>query len=279
MKKLSIGLLVALSTTVMLSGCALYFDDDKGGGGGDTWTYCGSDGYYTCDGDDCDWVSSTCPDQGSGSGQSGGGFECRDSGDCAAGCYCENGICEEAGFCTQDSDCGNGYTCNESRSSCEPVGPTGCSADAQCASGSICVEGSCTATCQCGSDSSAVSQGYDYCDELRATCMSGADPYGTCAGEPTCNLTPPACQPGDVPLLGADGCWTGECQSTLDCAAAPSCGRINDQASCSARSDCRQIVNGINCTKPDGNGGTTSCQPGDMNCTCEQLIFAACTTL
>ena len=152
MKNLSLGLLVAVTTTV-LSGCALYFGNDHDE---DTWTYCGSDGYYTCDGENCQWVSSTCPDQGSGGGgQSGGGFECTDSTDCAAGCYCANGVCEEAGFCTQDSDCGTGYECNEDRSSCEPT------------------------TCTCYNDSGAVAQGYSYCDELTGTCKNGDDPAGT----------------------------------------------------------------------------------------------------
>ena len=266
MKKLSIPLLIGFA--VALTGCALYFGDSNDNGS--TWTYCGADGYYVCDDGDCRWAGPDCP-AGTGSGAP-GGFECEDNDDCAAGCYCGNGICEEAGFCTQDSDCGEGYTCNESRSSCEPGAPT-CANDDACPNGQYCNEGTCTATCLCTSDAEAVAQGFDYCNEWRGTCMSGDDPAGTCAGEPTCNLTPPSCQPGDVPLLGADGCWTGECQSTQHCAEAPSCTRINDQASCSARADCRQIVNGINCTKNDGTG---PCQAGDQNCTCEQLIFAGC---
>lgn len=270
MKNLSLGLLVAVTTTVM-SGCALYFGNDHDE---DTWTYCGSDGYYTCDGDNCQWASATCPDQGSGTDPN-GGFECSDNSDCAAGCYCANGTCEEAGFCTQDSDCGTGYVCNEDRSSCEPAGES-CTDNASCPQGSICDNGTCTTTCVCSTDAEAAAQGYDYCDELRVTCMSGDDPYGTCAGEPTCNTVPPACQPGDVPLLGADGCWTGECEAASQCADAPPCGRINDEASCAARNDCHEIRNGINCTKPDGNGGMVPCQNGDTNCTCEQLIFAAC---
>jgi len=269
MKNLSLGILVALTTT--LSGCALYFGNDHGGSG-DTWTYCGSDGYYSCDGDNCEWVGSTCPDQGTGSGGQGGGFECTSSSDCAAGCYCANGTCEEAGFCTTDADCGRGYTCNEDRSSCEPGGQS-CTNDASCPQGSVCTEGTCSSTCICSTDAEAAAQGYAYCDEARVTCMSGADPAGTCAGEATCNTLPPTCAAGDVPLLGADGCWNGECEAASQCAEPPSCTHINDQPSCSARSDCHAIVNGINCTKNDGTG---PCQAGDTNCTCEQLIFAAC---
>jgi Cys-rich repeat protein len=269
MKNLSIGLLVAFATTA-LSGCALYFGNDHDND--DTWTYCGSDGYYTCDGDNCQWVSSTCPDQGSGGGgQGGGGFECTDSTDCAAGCYCANGVCEEAGFCTQDSDCGTGYVCNEERSSCEPAGG-GCTADANCPSGQTCNNGTCTATCTCSTDAEAAAQGYDYCDELRITCMSGTDPAGTCAGEPTCNQLPPTCQPGDVPLLGADGCWNGECEAASQCADAPACSHIKDEATCLAQPGCSETVNGINCKKSDG----TACQAGDTGCTCDSYVFASC---
>src|SRR5690606_15141560 len=84
MMKLSLGLLVAATTSV-LSGCALYFGEDHDD---DTWTYCGSDGYYSCEDEDCQWVSATCPDPGwgSGGGSSGGGFDCTDNNDCAAGC-------------------------------------------------------------------------------------------------------------------------------------------------------------------------------------------------
>ena len=53
------------------------------------WTYCGVDGYYDCDGDDCDWVSPTLPRPGAGAAVAdGGGFECQRQRDCAAGCYC-----------------------------------------------------------------------------------------------------------------------------------------------------------------------------------------------
>ena len=249
MKKLSFGLLVALATTA-LSGCALYFGEDHDD---DNWTYCGADGYYTCEDEDCRWVSASCPDGGSGGGSSApGGFECQDNGDCAAGCYCAaNGTCEEAGFCTQDSDCGEGYTCNEERSSCEPV------------------------TCTCTTDAEATAAGYDWCDETKQSCETGADPEGTCAGAVTCNVAMPVCASGQVPTI-VDGCWSGLCSPVAACEAAPACTHINDQANCEARTDCQSIPNGINCTKPDGNGGTVACQPGDQNCSCEQLVFGSC---
>src|SRR5689334_9678152 len=117
MMKHSIALLVAACTS-LLAGCELYFGDGHDHNGGGEWNYCGSDGYYTCEGDYCEWQGSTCPaGTGSGSGTispgGGSGFDCQANSDCAAGCYCANGTCEEAGFCTQDSDCGSGYQCNE----------------------------------------------------------------------------------------------------------------------------------------------------------------------
>jgi hypothetical protein len=264
MKNLSLGLLVALTTTV-LSGCALYFGEDHPS---DTWTYCGSDGYYKCDGENCAWVSATCPDQGTGSAQPPGSFECQSSADCAAGCYCANGTCEEAGFCTTDADCGNGYTCNEDRSSCEP----GCTSDAECDAGSVCTNGTCTTTCACATDADATAQGFGYCDEARGTCMTGTDPAGTCAGEVTCNQVAPTCPAGQVPLIGTDGCWTGSCQAVSACSAAPSCSHISDEPTCLGQSGCAETVNGINCKKPDG----TACMAGSSNCTCDSYIFAGC---
>src|SRR4051812_43394080 len=100
MMKHSIALLVASIATSMLAGCELYFGD--GHDQSDNWNYCGSDGYYVCSGDNCEWQGPQCPaGAGSGSsnpggGGSGSGYECSQNNDCAAGCYCANGTCEEA---------------------------------------------------------------------------------------------------------------------------------------------------------------------------------------
>jgi hypothetical protein len=273
MKNLSIALLVAAATTVM-SGCALYFGGNDHHDG-DTWTYCGSDGYYTCDGDDCQWVSSTCPDGGGGSGGSGqGGFDCSDNSDCAAGCYCANGVCEEAGFCTQDSDCGTGYTCNEDRSSCEPTGETSCDWDSECPTGEYCApDHTCTATCVCVDDETAVSNGFGWCDETRSTCLPGQDPAGTCGGAPasTCTTGMPSCPAGQSATL-IDGCWTGQCRDFAQCDITPICSNINTEANCLATAGCAETVNGINCKKSDG----TACMAGDTGCTCDSYVFASC---
>ena len=279
MKNLSLGLLVAFATTV-LSGCALYFGGDQGGG--DTWNYCGADGYYQCEDDECYWVSSSCPDGNgnSGSGQGGGGFECRGDADCAAGCYCsDGGICEEAGFCTQDSDCGDGYTCDETRSSCEPSDtptPTTCSYDSECPQGQYCaIGGVCTATCVCSDDETAVANGFGWCDETRSTCLPGQDPAGTCGGTATssCTTGRPACPAGQVAVL-VDGCFTGQCREINSCDVDPVCEHITDEASCGNRGDCADVVNGINCV----NGSGQACQAGDTGCTCSSYVWASCKT-
>ena len=265
-----IALLVALSTTVMLAGCELYF-----GSSHDRWDYCGSDGYHQCDGDNCEWVSPSCP-EGTGSGGQPNGYNCTSSADCAAGCYCQNGVCEEAGFCTQDSDCGQGYVCNKDRSSCEPAPqPTPCAVDSECAQGEYCSPDTltCTATCTCTNDQQAIDGGYGWCDESRNTCLPGQDPAGSCGGEATCTTAQPTCPVGQVPTL-IDGCWTGSCRDYAACDVNPVCGHINDEPNCLGRSDCSGVYTGLNCTKPDGS----ACQSGDTNCTCTSFVFASCHT-
>lgn len=271
MMKHSFSLLVAFATTA-LAGCQLYFGENDNDG---SWNYCGADGYYECQGDDCYWRGAECP-TGAGQG-SAGGFECDDNSDCAAGCYCGDGICEEAGFCTTDEDCGQGFVCNEERSSCEPgtpqPQPTPCGADNDCPTGQYCDSQTlqCTATCTCTSDSDAVNQGFDYCDESRQTCLPGVDPAGDCAGEITCNLGRPTCPAGTVALI-SEGCYTGECAAINSCATAPSCSAFGHEADCLAGNDCSVSYTGINCTTPNNS----PCQAGSTDCTCQEYRFAAC---
>ena len=48
---------------------------------------------------------------------------CNTDVDCAAGCYCENGVCEESSVCTSDSQCPAGQICDEPRGTCIPLPP------------------------------------------------------------------------------------------------------------------------------------------------------------
>jgi hypothetical protein len=46
---------------------------------------------------------------------------CSSDAECAAGCYCLNGNCEETSICTADNQCRAGETCDENRTTCEPI--------------------------------------------------------------------------------------------------------------------------------------------------------------
>lgn len=270
MKKLlhSFGLAIAIAGA--LAGCDLYFGDK--GHSNDNWNYCAADGYYTCKGDSCVWVSATCPAGGGGSG-----YSCTSNSNCASGCYCSaSGVCTEGGFCTKDADCGPGYHCDPSRSSCEPnTPPSTCQYDNQCPQGQYCSPqtNTCTATCTCTTDQQAIAGGFGWCDVSRMTCLPGQNPAGTCAGDAssTCTTAPPSCPPGQVGLL-LDGCWTGQCHDIATCNLPPVCTHLNDEPDCLSRTDCSAVYNGLNCKKPDG----TICHSGDTNCTCAQYVFASC---
>ena len=251
-----------------------YFGEENDDGG--SWTYCGQDGYYECNAEDCYWQGPECP-AGMTPGEQPGGFDCKDSSDCAAGCYCGNGTCEEAGFCTQDTDCGNGYTCNESRSSCEPTTQpeTSCVTDYDCAQGSYCNSATlkCEATCSCTSDAEAAAQMFDYCDVGRSTCLPGIDPAGDCTGEVTCNLGRPSCPEGSVAMI-SEGCYTGQCQAINTCSEAPGCPAYTNEMDCANAGSCALSFTGTNCHVP-GNLNASCTVPG-ANCVCDSYTFASC---
>jgi hypothetical protein len=253
----SLGLAIVLAVSV--TGCELYFGDHNSN---DNWSYCGSDGYYTCTGDNCTWASATCP-QGGGSG-----FSCTTNTDCAAGCFCQDGTCQEAGFCGDTQQCPDGFHC-DARSSCVP---DTCSMDSDCLAGQACVGGMCTTTCVCSNDREAIAGGFGYCDEARSTCMPGTDPAGSCVGAVTCNTTAPTCAAGEVALI-KDGCYTGSCRAIAQCDLAPTCAAITHETDCLARTaDCTAVYIGHNCTNNMGQ----SCTSGSANCTCETFTFGAC---
>lgn len=265
MKKLLPCLGLALAMAFTLTGCELYFGDHHDDyDDGDSWSYCAADGYYVCSGNECSWAGPQCPDGGGG----GGGTECSDDTQCAAGCYCQNGGCEEGGFCGDDQDCPTGYHCDD-RSSCVP---DTCTGPDQCMAGQTCDNGNCNTTCVCENDADAQAAGYGYCDETRHTCMVGQDPAGSCNGDVTCTTAPPRCTQGQVPLI-ADGCYTGECRAIASCDTAPSCAALGYEADCLSRpNDCGAVYTGRNCHKPNG----AACQAGDTDCTCAIYEFNSC---
>lgn len=174
------------------------------------------------------------------------GYPCTLSPDCAEGCYCGNGICEEAGFCTSDDHCGPGFRCNVERSSCEPV-PPGCKADSEC-------------------DQSIG----EVCDIANAKCT-----IGSCAGAITCTTVAPTCSSGSSPLI-FNGCYTGHCLTTTQCTEAPTCERVNDETNCLTRgAECTAVYVGLNCTNSQTG---QACHSGDSGCVCESFQFDRCKT-
>jgi len=253
---------IAILAAATLTGCELYFGDKDEGGRSE----CRADGYYVCDDNGgCEWAGAECPDGG------GGGFSCTENTDCAAGCYCQDGVCEEAGFCGGEEQCPDGFHCDVDRSSCEP---NTCDDGVACPSGQICENGECTSTCSCANDQEAIAGGYGYCDEATSTCYPGTDPAGSCAGTVTCNIVAPTCAVGEVPLI-KDDCYTGACKAIAQCDTAPSCAALKHEPDCLGRiADCSAVYTGIGCTKPDG----TQCNAGDTNCTCQSFNFNSCQT-
>ena len=262
-----IRLVLALATVFTVSGCELYF----GGHGdqGDRWTYCGNDGYYVCQDNNCEWAGARCPDDPN--------YTCTSDQDCAAGCFCaDNGTCEEAGFCDNDNQCPDGYTCDEARQSCVPdptPQPTPCTFEQDCQNGEVCdpATSTCTATCSCTSDADAQAQGYASCNETRQTCEPVND-AGTCGGTSTCNIVAPACPAGEVPMI-KDGCYTGVCNTIGTCDVAPTCAAYQHEADCMGGAGCTAMYTGLNCTTPNG----ASCTSGSSaNCTCTSFEYASC---
>jgi hypothetical protein len=109
-----------------------------------------------------------------------------------------------------------------------------CTVTDQCAAGAYCVNGACEETSVCSNDGQCAI-GLT-CDESRSTCVPALPP------------PPPPPPP-------------------------PACSTFTDQASCEARTDCRAVIGGTNCHRPDG----TFCQAGDASCVCEPpFTFQAC---
>ena len=258
-------IVLAIATVFSLTGCELYFgghDGNGGGSGGDRWTYCANDGYYVCTGDNCEWAGARCPSDPN--------YTCTMNSDCAAGCYCNNGVCEEAGFCGTNGACPTGFHCDDARSSCVP---DGCTTDANCPAGQYCDTGtsSCTASCTCTTDAQAQAAGWGYCDEARGTCEPPL-PNGSCGGAVTCNQIMPTCVDGYVALV-RDGCWSGSCGQIATCDVTPVCNDLQHESDCLSRTtDCTSVYTGINCT----NAAGTTCMAGSTGCTCETFQFANC---
>jgi Cys-rich repeat protein len=239
----SVGLAIVVATASLAGGCQLYFSDHGNSNG-----------------------------NGAGGNNGPGrepGLSCSGDTQCAAGCFCSDGVCAEGGFCKTDQECGNGFVCDTARASCKPAAQ--CKADAQCQAGSVCdpASNSCVVTCKCSSDAEAIAQGSAWCDETRNTCMSGADPAGACLGSSTCAVSRTPCPEGQVALV-KDGCFTGQCRDIAVCESTPVCGSLQHEDDCDARSnECAPVFVGHNCH------GTT-CGVSTVDCVCESYSFSDC---
>jgi hypothetical protein len=256
--------------------CSLPGANNTSNGSGSSSGTCVESGFCTStscpSGFHCDGRSTCVPD-----GQPSG---CTSSTDCASGSYCDtlSGTCQPTTTCGADGSCPAGYQC-DSRGTCVPVN---CTDNTMCASGCYCDTtsgdpnyGQCVETGYCTADNQCPS-GY-YCDETRSTCLPGTDPnQPSCAGtiSTSCTTGQPQCQPDQVPTI-LNGCWTGQCEAISSCDAAPSCGVINTETSCAARSDCKVEKTGHNCHHSDGSACSGA---NDPLCTCDSYTFADCTT-
>jgi hypothetical protein len=129
---------------------------------------------------------------------------CLTDGDCPVGSYCDrsDGGCYIPAIseCDADGDCLSGFEC-DFRHSCRPKVDDNCLGDADCASGELCVENSCTPvaeTCQFDFQCSA---GFA-CANSRCRLLCG--PQTTCPSGTAC--TESLCQPR-----------VGECVDSSEC--------------------------------------------------------------
>ena len=99
--------------------------------------------------------------------------------------------------------------------------------------------------------------------------------HGACAMQITCNEVPEECPVGEYPYSPC--LWTG-CACYADDRQPPppppppACSTLTTEADCTARTDCKPVYEGIDCTTPSGG----ACKPGDPSCTCASFQFASC---
>jgi hypothetical protein len=145
-----------------------------------------------------------------------------------------------------------GYGC--AAPSCWSVGcPSGyvCSAEGVCVIDDPPPPTACESDAQCAAGEYCVNQ---MCEQTAVCASDDQCPIGQTCDESRSTCVPDSPPPPPTPAA---------------------CSSYTDQASCEARPDCRAIIGGTNCQRPDGS----SCQPGDAGCTCEPpFVFMACVT-
>lgn len=214
---------------ISLTGCDLYFG--PGDGGPCNWGECRDDGW-----------DEPLPPPGTP-----GGF-CDVDRDCASGCFCAaddrgDSYCEESGFCSRDDECGQGFTCDESRATCIPEETRDNCFDTGCPDGMYCQDdGQCISAPTC-------------------TNNVDCDPGFECAPDGSCVPTTPQM----------------ECEANADCFVSCYCsdeGWCEESGFCDSNDDCED---GMVCD--DRN----TCVPGEPppppppSYTCGGPLDATCT--
>jgi len=180
--------------------------------------------------------------------------------DCAEGYHCDEAgaTCEADGAagdgCITDTDCAAAYHCNEATGVCAPDGAAGdgCITDTDCAAGYHCdeVAGSCEADgatgdgCVADADCAAAY----HCDETAGTCEPDGDPGAECVDNSDC-AEGYNCLGGTCALGGNEG---DSCASEADCEPAMHCDETQgtcvpdspEDGPCTVASDC---VAGLYC--------------------------------
>lgn len=250
------GFAVALAT----AGCTLYFGEEE------------DDGVqvsHYCDGTADATTCYTCYTEPNGYQECfPDGYGCSADSGCAAGCYCDesSGACVEAGYCASDAECGFGLTCDCSGScvpdntetrTCSPDScwTSGCPEDSVCTAEGICVIDQPLPPTACESDGDCAAGCYCVDGLCEETSVCAGD--GDCADGEVCDTDRSTCVPEPPPPPPPP----------------PACGDYTTQAACEAQSQCRAVVGGTNCHRPDGS----TCQSGDTSCTCEPpFTFQGC---
>lgn len=195
---------------------------------------------------------------------------CYQDTDCTNGYYCDDSTstCQWGGNCYSPNDCPTGYECDQVRSTCVPS--DGCDSNAECPGGTRCDTATrvCVPATACGWDGSLCGEGF-VCDPSYSVCVPcEGDACGSCLGEVTCAWTPPECPDGTRPAI-TDGCYNAGCIAEATCVA-EECLAL-DETECIASATCDPSYVGINCTNPDGSPCT-----GGSGCTCESYEYDHC---
>ncbi|MEZ4399634.1 MAG: hypothetical protein R3B06_06430 [Kofleriaceae bacterium] len=97
---------------------------------------------------------------------------CTSDAECAAGCYCSGGQCEETSVCSTDADCPSNEHCDTTRSTCVPGAPAGPTCNG-------------TLTCNLGAPTCPAGQ----VPLIQDGCYTGAcTPLANCTGVPACGV-------------------------------------------------------------------------------------------